>query len=332
MKRTLLIIVVIVMAITVNAQTIALHSSTGVQILKGSTAFVNAYAAAQNGDTLYLSGGTFAAPAAFDKQLMVFGAGHFVDSTLATGKTFINGNVTLSENADLFYIEGVEITGGFTFIDNQSVNNVVVKRCKINGLFNVQGALSTPSLNLALLENVFVNALYLNNAQNAMVSNCIIQLNIAWSQGNIISNNIILFPSAYSLHDCHNNQINNNIFLGSAISQGTGNIYNNNLFVSASPAYGTTATVFNSYTGIVQSSIFVNQTGNVFDYSHDYHLQNPLTYTGTNNTQIGLYGGIFPIKEGAVPLNPHIQVKNIAPTTDANGNLLIQIQVGAQNE
>lgn len=36
-------------------------------------------------------------------------------------------------------------------------------------------------------------------------------------------------------------------------------------------------------------------------------------------------------KEGAVPLNPHISSKTIAPTTNASGNLQIELQVEAQD-
>ena len=331
-KQTLLSLIIAIATMTLNAQTIALHSSTGVQIFKGNTALVDAYTASQGGDTLYLSGHTFTPPNPFDKQLMIFGAGHYVDSTLATGKTFINGNVKLSENADLFYIEGVEITGGFEIINNHSVNYVTIKRCKINGLFRVRGNMSTPSTNLSLIGNVFVNAVYLNNAQNVILSNSIVQLNVAYNSGCLITNNIILFGPAYALHDISNSQINNNIFIGTGLSNGVGNTYTNNLIVDDTPAYGTSPTAIGNYVGVAQADIFVNQTGNAFNYAHDYHLQSPASYLGTDGTEVGIYGGTFPYKEGAVPLNPHIQLKNIAPTTDANGDLQIQIQVEAQND
>lgn len=330
-RQTLLsLIVVIATAMTINAQTIALHTSSGVQILKGTTTLLTAYNSAQNGDTLYLSGGTFTPPPAFDKQLMIIGAGHYVDSTLATGKTIINGNITLSGNADMFYLEGVEVTGTFAFTTNHSVNNVTIKRCKINGLFTVPGT-TTPSYNLALIGNVFENAVYLNNAQNAVMSNCIVQINIAWSNGSLISNNILMFNGAYAIHDSHNNQINNNIIIGAAPVSGSGNIFNNNLFVAATPLYGSSPTTIGNYTGVAQSAIFINQSGFSFNYAHNYKLQNPGTYLGTDGSQVGIFGGTFPYKEGAVPLNPHIQTKNIAPTTDTNGNLQIQIKVSAQN-
>ncbi|MDD3323454.1 MAG: hypothetical protein PHS59_18615 [Paludibacter sp.] len=341
MKRQTLLTLTIAIAttMTINAQTIALHSSTGVQIIKGNTALATAYTAAQNGDTLYLSGGSFTPPANFDKKLMIFGAGHYVDSTLATGKTFINGNVTLSDNADLFYLEGVEITGNCDIESNVSVNNLIIKRCKINGQFYVLGS-TNPSSNLSLIGNIFIGHVNIQNAINVLITNNIFNTGIANTNGNQISNNIFLNYSSLDMWTQYvftgsNNVLNNNISLSTvnnAYAVGSGNIFNNNLFVSPSPNYGTSPTTIGNYTSITQAAIFVNQTGITFNYTHDYHLQAPTSYLGTDGSQVGIYGGTFPYKEGAVPLNPHIQFKSIAPTTDANGDLQIQIQVEAQED
>lgn len=340
MKKQSLFLLIIALstAMCANAQTIALHAASGVQIIKGNTALQTAYTNAQSGDTLYLSGGTFTPPAAFDKKLMIIGAGHYIDSTLATGKTFINGAITLSENADLFYIEGLEITGNVTFTTNHSVNNVSIKRCKINGQFNVLGDFSNPTTNLSLIGNVLAQRINLENAQTALLSNNIIVNTFQGSNGNMISNNIIMGYVYGSSMDYlffgSNNTLNNNIILWEGYNanvNGSGNIFNNNLYVEPTPNYGQTPTASGNYTGIAQSAIFVNQTGVAFNYEHNYHLQAPATYLGTDNKEVGIYGGIFPYKEGAVPLNPHIQLKNIGSTTDANGDLQIQILVEAQN-
>lgn len=318
---------------TVNAQIIALHSTNGTQIFKGATALDSAYTAAQNGDTLYLSGGSFTPPSNFDKQLIVIGAGHYVDSTLATEKTFINGYFTLYENADKFYLEGVEVTGNFTLQTNKAINYVSVVRCKINGNFDVLGS-SNPSQNLFVMGSVIVGIINLQNAQNVLVSNSIIQNNVDKSQGNVFKNNVFL-RNLYFLHNSSTNIFENNIFLNNypyenCVSNSDGLTWKNNLFLRNDPSYGTNPTTIGNYVGIPQANIFVNQTGNTFNYAHNYHLQNPTTYLGTDSTEVGIYGGSFPYKEGAVPHNPHIQLKNIAPTTDVNGGLQIQIQVGAQ--
>ena len=340
MKRQTLLawIFTIAATITVNAQNIALHSLTGVQIIKGNTALATAYTQAQNGDTLYLSGGSFTPPAVFDKQITIFGAGHYVDSTIATGKTFINGNITLSENADLFYLEGVEITGNFTISTGHSVNNVVITRCKINGTFNVLGNLSNPTANLSLIGNVLMNRINLENVQNSILSNNIISNTFQSSNGNLISNNIIMGfiwgSSMDYLFFGSNNILNNNIILWEGYNaniNGSGNVFNNNLYVEPTPDYGIAATSFANYTGILQTAIFVNQTGTVFNYAHDYHLQTPSTFLGTDGSEVGIYGGTFPYKEGAVPSTPHIIRHSVEPST-SDGMLNVKIKASAQDQ
>lgn len=344
MKRQKLFasIVAIATTMTYNAQTIALHSTAGVQIFKGNSALVSAYTASQAGDTLYLSGGTFTPPSVFEKKLMIFGAGHYQDSTIATGKTFVNGNVSFNENADQSYLEGVEITGQFSFPYNNSVNNFTLKRCKIDGAVTFDGTLTTsPSTNLALIGNVFMGNVSVTNITNGMFSNNLFSGALLNTQGNYITNNNFLngvyLNYEYFVFSGHNNVFNNNIFLftsnnGLAGSGSTGNTYSKNLFVSPTPNFGGTPTTSGNYVNVAQNLIFVNQSGSTFNYAHDYHLQTPTTYVGNDATQVGIYGGAFPYKAGGVPMNPHIQMKNIAPTTDANGNLQIQIQVKAQND
>ncbi len=334
MKKGFLLLAIISTVIIAQAQIIALHSTDETQIFKGATALNMAYLAAQNGDTLYLSGGSFTPPANFDKQLVVIGAGHYADSTLATEKTFINGTVTLNENADNFYLEGVEVTGNFTLQNDKAVNYVSVVRCKINGTFNVLGS-NNPSQNLFIMGSVIVGTINLRNAQNVLVSNSILQKNLDVSQGNVFKNNVFL-RDLYFLLTSSTNTFENNIFLNNypyenCVYNSDGLIWKNNLFLRSDPDYGANPTVIGNYVGIPQANIFVNQTGYGFNYAHNYHLQSPTTYLGTDGTQVGIYGGSFPYKEGAVPHNPHIQVKNIAPTTDVNGDLQIEIQVGAQD-
>ncbi len=332
-KQLFTLIIAIATTMTVNAQTIALHSTNGTQIFKGVNALNTAYTAAQNGDTLYLSGGSFTPPSAFDKQLLIFGAGHYVDSTMATSKSFILGNVVLSGNADNIMIQGVDINGDLNFSVNQAVNNVIVRFCRMNN-FSVTGS-SNSSQNISIINNVISGIIYLENGINALVANNIFGYFAASTNGHLVQNNIILTSTCW-WGDCNfgsgdNNTFNNNIIVHSSTKWGgNGNVFQNNVFVNATPSYGTTYTALNNYVNIPQADIFINQTGNGFNYAHNYHLKNPITYLGTDGTEVGIYGGTFPYKEGAVPHNPHIQLKSIAPTTDTNGDLQIQIQVEAQ--
>ena len=318
-------------------QKVALHHTGTTTIFSGSNPLIDAYAASVANDTIYLPGGTFAPPSNFDKKIAVFGAGHYENATLATGKTFINGNVVLKENADNFYIEGIEINGNLTFSDNESVNQVVVKRCKINGTLNVVGNLSLPSTNFGLFGSVVLGNIDLVNAQNILISNSILQGRVFNSIGNAFNNTIFLNNYSYYGSEAplngDNNQVNNNIFINANTGYligGNGNVAKNNLCVLPTPNFGTLPTASGNFVGIVQTAIFITQSGNYFNYSDDYHLQNTSSYLGIDGTQVGIYGGLFPYKEGAIPSNPHIESKTIAPQTNATGELNIQVLVKAQ--
>ncbi|HCI56388.1 MAG TPA: hypothetical protein DFI01_10775 [Bacteroidales bacterium] len=333
MKKTLFIAVAIALSITINAQKAALHSSTNVQLFTGVNAFINAYSVSVSGDTIYLSGGSFAVPATIDKKLLIFGAGHYPDYTLVTGRTVLQSDLTLGENADGFHLEGIEINGDLIFTNDKDINNVTVKYCKINNV-KIDGT-TNPSNNLLFIRNV-ITGFMLKNAANVLISNNIIG-SISYSYGNTISNNIYLshvYEGYYNqyLFGQDNNTIINNIFLETYYPwvSGSGNIFRNNLFVKSNPGYGTSPTESGNYTNVPQADIFVNQTGQTFDYTHDYHLKNPETYFGTDGTQVGIYGGTYPYKDGGVPSNPHIQLQNIAPTTN-NGILNVEIKVSAQD-
>ncbi len=336
MKKVKQLLIIVLLGNTFalfSQQKVALHSSSGIQHFNGVAGFLNAYNTASPGDTIYLPSGGFTSPNYIDKSLMIFGAGHYPDSTTATSKTSINGGITFRDNADGFYIEGVDFNGDINFYNNESINNVTIKYSRFNN-FSADGNLTNPSSNLAIINCVLSGSLYLQNVQDAAIFNSIVQLNIAFSQGNLFENNIILFNDAYSMYACNSNTINNNIFINpgsGAYFLGFSNNIHNNLFVQAAPGYGTTPVTSGNYVGVALNNIFVNHAGYAFSYANDYHLQNPITYLGIDGTQVGVYGGIHS-KEGAVPSNPHIQINNSATQTDNNGDLNINIQVEAQDQ
>jgi len=66
---------------------------------------------------------------------------------------------------------------------------------------------------------------------------------------------------------------------------------------------------------------------------NDYHLKadSPGKNAGKDGTDIGIYGGSYPWKEGSLPFNPHYQKIQVAPKTDNQGNLNVNIMVKAQD-
>ncbi len=327
---------------TINGQKVALHTSSGVQIFNGIDAFTSAHNAASNGDTIYLSGGTFNAPSAITKKLYIYGAGHYNDSTQVTGKTFIKGDLTLRENTDGIHIEGIDFTNSFILAFNihDTVNNINIAYSKISGSLSLGSNANTYSNNFLLLNSVVVGGIDFTHSTNAAVLNSIIQGKIDNSNRVNYENNILFYsyPSAqgsyYYTINGNNNIIKNNIFFTNQAYTGVngdGNQLYNNLFTSSNPNFGSSSTAIGNYTGISVNNIFVSNTLYVFDYASDYHLKYPDTYTGTDDTEVGIYGGTYPYKEGAVPSNPHFQYQNIGSASTSDGKLHIDIKAAAQD-
>jgi len=340
MKKALLF-VVLLMALTINMhaqRAVALHSSSGITVFAGVSPFIDAYNAAQPGDTIYLSGGSFANPPLIDKKLMIFGAGYNPNYTSATNPTMLTGPFNLGENSDNTVVEGIHFAANIVAGHNLAASFLTFKRCRIDGGINFYGDLSNPSVNNVFAECLIIGDNTITNASNTSITNCIISMRIINSSSNSIKNNIFLYQASWSgeafFHSPYHNEISNNIFVsadtGVIAAGSTGNIWFNNVFVQATPNFGGNPITNNNYPAVPLDDIFVDYTGGTFSYLQDFHLQNPTTYLGSDGTQVGLFGGLFPFKEGGIPVNPHISSKNIAPQTNPAGQLGVQINVSAQ--
>lgn len=335
MKTMFLLSFLLVVGFTLTAQQkVALNRNGTTEIYGGSNPFNDAYLAASSGDTIYLPGGNLPYPATIDKKLVIIGAGHYPNTTVATNRTVLNGSLSIGENADNLHLEGIDITSTLSFNTNHKVDGVVIKRCRINSI-GYSGNGSTPCINNTIRECVINSSIDFSNAKSLLLSNNIIGGSIANGSELGISNNIFLYIGYGSqiFINIDNSSISNNIVFQ---SYGTNYVhtacelstFSNNIFALTPPIESNIFT--NNNNGITITGLFVNQTGNAFDYTHDYHLVVPATYLGTDGTQVGIYGGLFPLKDSALPVNPNIISKAIAPQTNASGELNIQIQVKAQ--
>lgn len=299
-----------------------------------SDGFREAYQDAADGDTIYLPGGTFQPPLLIEKQLTVYGTGHYPRATAVTGKTIINGNLNLGAGADYVHIEGVEVTGGIDVANNISVNYLTVSRCRIGQSINFRGDKSNPCTGVTFDGCVLSGNLFFGNLVNSGVFNSILAGYISGSEANTFSNNIIYY-NANPVSGSSNNSFNNNIFRLSSntmlvTSNSEGNYFRYNIIGATAPNYGTGAQATGNYTGVEFSSVFVSQSGTTFSYDNDYSLISPGTYTGTDEGQVGIYGGIFPYREAAVPVTPHITGAGVSSRSDDEGNIQIEISVEAQ--
>lgn len=328
-KQRLLLLLLLASGSLAAQKAVLLHRTNGTQqAFYSNDPFNEAYNAAAKGDTIYLPGGTFN-PLNIDKGIKIYGAGHYPDSTQATGQTIINGTIgCYYSDADSLLIEGLYIKGHLHIRGLENVY-VKVKRNRIDGNLEAHSPYGQYDGNLVI--GITFGP---STANTAFLTNNIFQGPIAgFGNGTIFRNNIFLAQSDV-LYSPGNTYVNfeNNIFVSSNASWNYNNYsihntFTKNVFAGSPDFTGNTAT--GNYFNV--SGIFVSQSGFTFSYNDNYHLQNPGTYPGVDGTQCGIYGGLFVYKEGGVPANPHIISKTISGTTDASGKLNATIKVAAQN-
>ncbi len=289
-----------------------------------------ALAASDNGDTLYISGGLFTENPVISKNLIIFGAGHYPDSTGATGVTQINGNIVVNGVSGSGYIEGlyagyIELKGSFS--------NFTITHCNLNWVKCTTG----PVNNVLISENVIRGYIDLGSiSDNIIVEKNIIQNRIVNFNATSLSirNNIFLYTpgTGYRVIDnVFSAIIQNNIFTltNSLLLDGlTDNTYLNNIIV-----YNFIGLDASNIVNVDPSTIFVDQSGVLFDYAQDYHLKagSPAIGFGTDGTDAGIYGTDTPYKTAAVPSNPHISVADVAGATDADQKLQVRFVVTGQS-
>jgi len=335
------------------------HGSTLTQY----TTLDAAITGAQDGDNVYIPGGSFNLSVDIFKKLFIYGAGYYPGMTSVTNETIIQNSLTVTSGADGGLLTGVHITGTMKFgtaVSNQIVNDYSVRRCKIDGALalSFDGSTTTSSNNFYISENIILGSINGGNSQNPLIEKNILQSYISdFMNGGIFRNNICLYDR-YSTY-CSQWMLNlqgffgysqpqkivnclfeNNIFFTSlplkrenqcgSDSYSEYCILNNNLFITNISFPYQTNLGSNNIIGQSQNTIFENQTGNTFSYSHDYHLKStcPGKNAGTDGNDVGIYGTLQPYKDGALPANPHISQKIISTE---NNQINVNITVTAQD-
>lgn len=342
--RKIITLLLSIISLTAFGQRVAtVHGASGVQAFHSPDPFQDAYSAAVDGDTIYLPGGNMSVPATLNKAVLIYGAGYHPDSTQATMKTTLTGSISITQDASNSHYEGLEFLGSISTPSNEPISYVSFKRCLFNGIVNYNGTVQTATNN-SFMECIFLNYVSIRNSVNTSFHNSFFESYVRYSYGNYFANNIFLLNTTSTMNNVFRNAdynvIQNNIFRSESnhiISTyssyySTGNMVYNNLFVCENPNLGGDPIFGGNYLDVDPNTLFVNQTGYAFDFTHDYNLQSPSVYLGNDGDEVGIYGGIFPFKAGGIPLNPHIQTKNIANQTNNNGELQIEIQVEAQND
>jgi hypothetical protein len=296
---------------------------------------------AKDGNSIYLPGGNVILydEIYIDKQLYIYGAGHYPDSSAATQVTFVSGDkIFFRKGGSRSTLTGIYFNDDLylskTLAD--TVSYISITRCNLNQIIFGSGNTirNTGNSNIYIAENVIRSKVYGADAQYCLFEKNIFNETINYFTNNcIFQNNIFLYT--YSVYDpfkdCNGLIVNNNIFRdyhGLSNSQ----VYNNIFTINLVGAPGGTNIGSGNIGNLALADIFEDFTGSIFSYDADFHLKAgcPGINGGTDGTDIGIYGTLNPYKPSAVPVNPHIR-KVVIATESQNGFLPVEISVAAQD-
>ncbi|MBP8823838.1 MAG: hypothetical protein KBH07_09350 [Flavobacteriales bacterium] len=303
----------------------------------------DAVAAAQPNDKLYFSGGTFLADSGLTltMPLHFIGAGIHPDSTDVTAVTVLTTNgsndYTFNTSASGSSFTGIVFNpGGELYYGTNDTNDdpvdMLFERCSFKWFKLGQVEPGTSS-------SVFNECVFLDGVSgyggSAVMERCVVQgspLQLFRPSGLTLHNSVVL---GERLQNSDNAIVQNCVFTyeGAPLWQVhgvqiTNCIINSGAMFSNSSGNMETNTIYSQTAAMT----FVSETDGFYQYSDDLHLL-PGSLginAGNDGTDIGLYGSSNPFKPGNVPYNPHFRSATIAPATNANGALPVNIRVAAQ--
>ena len=296
------------------------------------------------GDTIYLPGGTVQTGGTvyIDKKLTIIGAGWDSDSSasptvLKSGNLLTN--VTFQKGSDGSLLHGCEVAnirfGQYGNPGSQNIQNVTLSRNKVQfdielGIYGDDNA-NNASKNIVILQNFAVRIIGCN-AEACVISNNFVQYSGGSGMGevtgfrhSIITNNIL--NSVQELSFC---EVNNNYFVSPYFQKVANCAFNNNAFPYNYTIPGASTSANNLMNQNITSTFITDKYSLTHPKECQLRNDSPCKNAGTDGTDIGLYGGIFPFTSQT--FNPRVDKMAVANSTNEEGDLLINIQVSGQKK
>ncbi len=318
--------VALTVSVTATAQTVlaTLSHDGSISMFYGTDALVKAHEAAEAGDIITLSPGTFNSPT-ITKALTIRGAGMEADSV--NQRTILNGNVYVAYTDSIHDLTLEGVYCGHTLLFETETNDVTLLKCRFYQIqSNYVRTNGLQVIHCRIPNSLAVTGPRCDGSYNgAVITNSILgrpDENWGGTSSNrcsfSITNSIMFFPTTGN-STC---DYRNCILVGSSVTYVTANsTYNHNLFISDAATDDGTNVV------IKCDDSRANNFVGVYSEMNDYKLNDELRalIKGSDGTEVGIYGGSIPFSP--TPTNPQITKFNVADKTDANGKLSVDISV-----
>lgn len=333
MKKLFLSLVAVIMAATAsyaqNTLVATLSHGEDITMFYGTYALQNAMNAAQSGDVINLSGGTFQATN-ITKAVTLRGTG--INAAIPTN---VLNSLTInipSTDPNRFSMEGIRCSGGIQL--NGNFENPYFLKCWFTTVYGSGDFKNALFVNCRITDynesafygssttqfvNCYVTSIkHRNSAASASFINCVIRPYEGWDPRLLSScqfvNCIFYNNSSSSATSLPSTSIATNCI---AIND---NNLMSNLFNNSQPnpncGFALYSEVFKNFTGALT-------WGQTFELTDEAKT----TYLGNDGTEVGMYGGVMPYTD--VPPYPQIKKMNVANKATADGKLSVEIEVSA---
>ena len=321
-----------------------LSHSSSIQEFYGATALSEAYTAAENGDVITLSAGTFNS-ITLEKSITLRGSGMCETEDGAVEPTYLTGTFTIN-------------------VPSETANYLTLENLQFNNALNVYGDNLSPA--------TFSKCYFTNNVTcfgcNALFMSCffysylISRASVSTGQMTSIDkntvvtcrNSVVKRPSCDGQHtegmyatpvSLATLELDNCVVGTYSLSKTTLKnciIMNNSGITSISESATVTkcvaidknsdSQIFKYHPDggnvIAESMEAVFQTLREMDFSREEHFllteEAAVKYLGTDGTQVGIYGGDMPY--APTPASPHVKKFNVKNTTE-DGKLRVSLEV-----
>lgn len=319
-----------------------LQHGDSISMYYGSNAFAQAHSAAQTGDIITLSSGTFN-PTTITKAITLRGAGCCTDTVTGINPTIIGSTIkaNVTDDEHSLTIEGIWLKD-FWFVN---INNPRFIKCNFSRIRSNYLYGSSQMQNAQFVDcMVFLDNDYSlqDNTTNTQFINCYINLRpyLCTAETNVsFINSIVQFTNSETIEVMAVNSIfyyseyytsDWSSYASSSLFQNCVSIKMDGLFANQTDttnlAVGNYSDVFETYNGTYFSGndpIWINER---FVLNSDFAS----SFLGNDGTEVGIHGG-------QAPYNPRpnymvLKQCNVATQSTVDGKLSVEIQVVSEGE
>ena len=313
-----------------QTQVATLQHGDDVSVFYGSNALAEAHAAAETGDIITLSSGTFV-PCEITKAITLRGAGCVKDTISGGYPTVISGtiifNVTDTEN--YLTVEGIYFSAE-GYYDGQffkELHNPKFIKCNFNRYRCYNANYDYYNSYDAQFTNCMFKNFRFENSHNTTLINCVAWVEGSWNEVVTAFNSIVYLLSSvrnWSVYNCiiiHNT--NNNNTLGEYCAAYNCIGFQNPYTVFGSATYN--CIEIGGYQDVFET--FGGFEGNFFDFEEPFVLKDEIAtgFLGNDGTEVGIHGGIMPYSSR--PTYMIMKRCNVANKSTIDGKLSVDIEV-----